>query len=1620
MRIWKYAFVFSLILSAVLTNIGLGQTDITQADPKTAQIYKTLAGEVDSAALQSRIRTLSSIPSRVSGYPGCNQAADFVFSELQKAGVSDLHRDTYEVTVPIDEGSWLTIGGHKIRLHPLWPNLVRTSQLPPKGLNCPLIYVNKGELPAYNGKNVDGSAVLMDFNCGSEWLNAPRLGAKAVIFAEPPSTMRGEAEAKFMSVPISVPRFWVSKQDAEFLKTACATGEPKTHLTCKMTWRSEKTQNILGTIPGTDPKLKDQVIVLESYYDSMSVVPNLAPGADTACGVASMIELAKIFKNNPPKRTILLISTAGHFEGLRGISSYFDQHFSELEAPSTGESFRIWWAKHFQVLRVLLILLILILFKGLYDRFKNKKPVISIAGVVGIALIALLLMGHPGTVNRNGKKQIYLFSCLDLTSRTNSVGAFYKGMFLNYREDIQSNFGDISTMLWDNANKAATTLGFDVNSRYNDGITPRDGRVWQNYIPGKIGLDGEIATLAGGLGVSFVTTNDARELVDTPFDTANNVNIANLSDQVKLLACEYYNILNDPNVPKNPTDPKFPVTEPARFTRMGLQGGFGTVSGTVVEFDPRVSFIPKKPVLNSVVVVRNANKSFMGVRGNIVEVAKTQRPYIPGRKVRELQAGFRIPGMPVVTAYSGTRKPTELAAFKLDPNDGNIVYAPDQGISGAKSYPLKNDMSVGEVQMSVVLFPCVATSVYDLIDQQTLKALSTLNIYDAISNGEPRLYGYCMAMPEPFVSHVEDAAVIFSMPNTKMKIVMGSGPTANRLVLINSTKKDPEGIGINVGVGDISNTSMRVAEDLWNMDEFRINRLAKYRIVNEGINELHAKAKVEIQEARDAASKKDYSEADAHARSGWGLESRAYPDVQATAHDVVQGVLFYMALLLPFAYFLERLFFGYSDLKRQIVAAGALFIAVFTIFRYVHPAFDITINPLIILLAFIMLALSVIVIALIVGKFEEQLKSYNLQMGGVHKADIGRMNIAAAAFSLGISNMRRRKSRTVLTCITLILLTFTVLSFTSVVNVTKFNIIPSMGKPLYNGIMLRTATWEPLQEPAYRILQDEFRNRPVAPRAWFMGAQPGEQSFLRLSYQGHKYDAKAAVGLTPAESKVTHTDRALLAGRWFNDKDMYSILLPVESAVALNIKPEDVGKATIQYSGINFTVIGILRSRTGSKEYAEYKGRLDDLKKSLAGKKPNADDAAQLVTLTDYAAYFSAHQKGTDPGVKDLKDLDQEILTPVDSVAMSKQGGGNSGKSGGFKEYIHMEPDNCFFVPYSTLINMGGEVRSLAISFVSPKEVQTVLGKLMYRLTLNLYAGRGGKIFRYSSIGATSTSGMQTVAIPILIAALIVLNTMLGAVYERVREIGIFSSIGLAPNHIAMLFMAESLVYGVIGAVAGYLVGQGASKLITMFNLLPGLYLNFSSQSAVLSTGLVLVTVLLSTLYPARMASEVATPALERTWRVPEPVGDLWTIKLPFSVTGTQAAGLNGFLSEWLHAYEEYSIGDFVTKEVKGSMQDTEFGKAYQVQFMTWVAPFDLGVSQLTIIHTDPTEMEDVYDVSLEIRRVSGDVSNWKRVNRRFMNTVRKQFLIWRTLSPEDREQYTKQTILQLTKEAGA
>ena len=178
-----------------------------------------------------------------------------------------------------------------------------------------------------------GSVLLVDFNSSTQWINAAMLGAKAVVFIEPETTIRGEAENKFLTVPANIPRFWVSRADADLLlnllnerdaTNADSNAKPEplmVRLNSTMTWERQIGQNIRGFLEGSDPILKDEMVVVTAYYDSMSVVPSLAPGADPTSGIAALLEVARILSKEEyrPGRSMLFVATDGHFQGLAGM-----------------------------------------------------------------------------------------------------------------------------------------------------------------------------------------------------------------------------------------------------------------------------------------------------------------------------------------------------------------------------------------------------------------------------------------------------------------------------------------------------------------------------------------------------------------------------------------------------------------------------------------------------------------------------------------------------------------------------------------------------------------------------------------------------------------------------------------------------------------------------------------------------------------------------------------------------------------------------------------------------------------------------------------------------------------------------------------------------------------------------------------------------------------------------------------------------------------------------------------------------------------------------------------------------------------------------------------------------
>jgi carboxypeptidase Q len=86
--------------------------------------------------------------------------------------------------------------------------------------------------------------------------------------------------------------------------------------------------NVIAEIPGTDKKLKDEVVMIGGHYDSW----HSATGAtDNAAGSAVMMEAMRILKNInfKPKRTIRIALWSSEEQGLFGSRGYVTKHYGD-------------------------------------------------------------------------------------------------------------------------------------------------------------------------------------------------------------------------------------------------------------------------------------------------------------------------------------------------------------------------------------------------------------------------------------------------------------------------------------------------------------------------------------------------------------------------------------------------------------------------------------------------------------------------------------------------------------------------------------------------------------------------------------------------------------------------------------------------------------------------------------------------------------------------------------------------------------------------------------------------------------------------------------------------------------------------------------------------------------------------------------------------------------------------------------------------------------------------------------------------------------------------------------------------------------------------------------------
>jgi lipoprotein-releasing system permease protein len=136
----------------------------------------------------------------------------------------------------------------------------------------------------------------------------------------------------------------------------------------------------------------------------------------------------------------------------------------------------------------------------------------------------------------------------------------------------------------------------------------------------------------------------------------------------------------------------------------------------------------------------------------------------------------------------------------------------------------------------------------------------------------------------------------------------------------------------------------------------------------------------------------------------------------------------------------------------------------------------------------------------------------------------------------------------------------------------------------------------------------------------------------------------------------------------------------------------------------------------------------------------------------------------------------------------------------------------------------------------------------------------------FTALALERRIGVVIIALIILIAALNITTTLILVVMERRRDIAILNTIGATSGSIMSIFVIEGALVGMLGALAGVLLGAFAVLIANRYQLIrlpPDVYsissvpLNLQFRDLAFAALVAFVLSIVATIYPARAAARV-------------------------------------------------------------------------------------------------------------------------------------------------------------------
>ncbi|WP_136809688.1 FtsX-like permease family protein [Desulfosediminicola flagellatus] len=1581
-------YIFSPLLAVVMIFLQLAST----------------AAAANEELFKETINNLSSHKSRITGSEGYNSAADYVEQQFIRLGLEPSNH-YFSVPVRTVESAHIEINNTRHNLSPFIYNAI-TPGATDGALSGPLYYVGSGGVESLNNKIIAGSILLMEFDSGRNWQQLASLGAKALIYIDRGTTKsKSFFKEKHELSPVQFPCFWMDESTAQTifgvkLDATQSTVAPTVTIEAVVHWENVQARNIYTRIPGANDDLKEELLIIEAFFDTDEYVVGRSPGADSAVSIATLLQIAADLVEAPPQRTVMLIASGGHAQSLAGMR---DLMWSVNTSAKELRNLRRTLQKELKIIEKQTVTLANLEFPLEEDPVRDKKIASSInqslkyeidkisrelmqlrlAGddkqykdqidIAAEQRFALRRLGWAESYHNRPPDEAALFKklipvaleenrllltemkqqfkelkstnafrqtvkeyevaaviSLHLSSHGDGIGGFHRGWLYKLKPTINRTgiFSNVAEIL----SKTASTS--DISYPYRETLRPGGLRSWDSWLADKPQLGGEISSLAGFIGISLATTGDSRPLWGTPWDTADQVDYANARQQA-LLATDLIRALSFA-----------PKLNTGKFPRDGLASASG-----------RTNLLLQGELFADYPAAGTTILAYQGLNRFYATVDRHGRFFIRG-----------------IADKKNVLDKLIIEGYKFDNVTGRVNWAIDKQETGKSNYRLK--MLRKSMKTDLVMFSCKETTVFDLLEPRNFNYMTKLQLYDGRRDASPQHYWYSR-----IDTRKSNISSVYLEPGARLKMTLSDTVLTRKMLLTNAKAEKPMGVGYPVNsYNALYNTTFLAADDAWNLLGPRIKNLESHGIFDEKIHSLKERGLTALKTSRDAFSALNYSTAREAAAEALALASRVYVQVEKTQKDVLFGVLFYIALFIPFAFCMERFLFNFASIYKRILGFSLILFVLIAIIYQVHPAFQLTYSPMVVILAFFIIGLSLMVTLIIFFRFEEEMAL--LQQKASHKRpdEISRWKAFLAAFFLGVSNLRRRRLRTILTCSTLIILTFTIMSFTTIKSNRQENRLLFQQTAPYAGLLLKNLNWQSLPTQATDILINSMQTieRP-APRIWLESDTPSDTIAAPVSSKNGREVLQGLIGLSANEPYVTGLDSILTAGRWFKEEDRHAIILEEQMANRLGVDPNNDNQVFLW--GEEYTVIGLFNSQTLDTTV--------DL------------DGEPLTPVT------FPEEAGTE-----MSEAEQEALESGEDIRSIQS------------RYRHIPGSQIAIVPAQTLQAAGGNLKNVAVRPDDPSSLRDIASQLTDRFSLVIFTGEHDGVWLYNVSDTLNYSGVPNILIPLLISILIVLNTMISSVYERKGEIAVYTSVGLAPSHVAFLFVAEALALAVISVVIGYVIAQVSAALFSSTRLWDGITVNYSSMAGVAAMLLVILVVLVSVIYPAKVAARIAIPDVNRTFTLPKPVNNSITVTLPFLMKYQENESIAGFIYQYFTGHQDISHGVFSTgpvdvifscstvDEISKLLRNANTSDdlhCLHLRANVWLAPFDFGIMQTVDVQFCPAqEGKDYLSIKVTLNRKSGEAGIWHRINTVFLHEFRKQLLIWRSLDDATHHELTE------------